>query len=83
MTSSGEAAAAELRQPETPDSFAAVMRQRYDALKAGDVGSLPVLVFMVADSFPPLRHRLPGPEPRGGGPGNLDSEWSQPTRPPR
>ena len=48
MTSSGEAAAAELRQPETPDSFAAVMRQRYDALKAGDVGSLPVLVFMVA-----------------------------------
>ena len=48
MTRSGEAAAAELRQPETPDSFAAVMRQRYDALKAGDVGSLPVLVFMVA-----------------------------------
>jgi len=48
VTSSGEAAAAELRQPETPDSFAAVMRQRYDALKAGDVGSLPVLVFMVA-----------------------------------
>jgi len=34
VTSSGEAAAAELRQPETPDSFAAVMRQRYDALKA-------------------------------------------------
>jgi D-xylose transport system permease protein len=40
--------AAELRQPEIPDSFAAVARQRWEALKAGDVGSLPVLIFMVA-----------------------------------
>jgi D-xylose transport system permease protein len=48
MTSSAEPAAAELRQPETPDSFGAVMRERFEALRAGDVGSLPVLVFMVA-----------------------------------
>lgn len=49
MTSSAETpAAAELRQPDTPNSLAGLMRQRWEALKAGDVGSLPVLVFMVA-----------------------------------
>ena len=31
-----------------PDTLGAALRQRFDALKAGDVGSLPVLVFMVA-----------------------------------
>jgi D-xylose transport system permease protein len=38
----------ELRQPGTPDSLAALTRQRWEALKAGEVGSLPVLIFMVA-----------------------------------
>jgi D-xylose transport system permease protein len=41
-------AVAELRQPDVPDSLAGLMRQRWEALKAGDVGSLPVLIFMVA-----------------------------------
>jgi D-xylose transport system permease protein len=41
-------AVAELRQPDVPDSLAGLMRQRWEALKAGDVGSLPVLLFMVA-----------------------------------
>jgi D-xylose transport system permease protein len=40
--------AAELRQPDEPDSLAGLTRRRWEALKAGDVGSLPVLVFMVA-----------------------------------
>jgi hypothetical protein len=35
-------------QPEAPDSLGSLTRQRWEALKAGDVGSLPVLVFMVA-----------------------------------
>ena len=48
MSTSAESPIAELRQPDAPDSLAAVMRQRVEALKAGDVGSLPVLVFMVA-----------------------------------
>ena len=48
MTSSAEPTTAELRQPDVPDSFAGVIRQRIEALKAGDVGSLPVLIFMVA-----------------------------------
>ena len=49
MSTSAEApAAAELRQPDAPDSLAGLMRQRWEALKAGDVGSLPVLIFMVA-----------------------------------
>jgi D-xylose transport system permease protein len=48
VSSSAESHAAELRQPETADSLAAVMRERFVALRAGDVGSLPVLVFMVA-----------------------------------
>jgi D-xylose transport system permease protein len=38
----------ELSDPELADSLAAVVHQRWEALKAGDVGSLPVLVFMVA-----------------------------------
>ena len=41
-------AAAELRQPDEPDSLVGLTRRRWEALKAGDVGSLPVLVFMVA-----------------------------------
>ena len=48
MSSSAQPSTAELRQPDVPDSFAAVMRQRVEALKAGDVGSLPVIIFMVA-----------------------------------
>jgi D-xylose transport system permease protein len=48
VSSSAESPAVELRQPDAPDSLAAVVRQRFEALKAGDVGSLPVLVFMVA-----------------------------------
>jgi D-xylose transport system permease protein len=48
VSAPAEPAVAELLQPETPDSLAAVLRQRWDALKAGDVGSLPVIVFMVA-----------------------------------
>jgi D-xylose transport system permease protein len=40
--------AAELRQPDEPDSLAGLTRRRWEALKAGDVGSLPVLVFMFA-----------------------------------
>jgi D-xylose transport system permease protein len=50
MSSSAETPppVAELRQPDAPDSLAGVMRQRWEALKAGDVGSLPVLVFMAA-----------------------------------
>jgi len=48
LSSSAQSPIVELRQPEAPDSFAAVVRQRVDALKAGDVGSLPVLLFMVA-----------------------------------
>ncbi len=47
MSTSAETAV-ELRQPDTPDSLAAVVRQRLEALRAGDVGSLPVLLFMVA-----------------------------------
>jgi D-xylose transport system permease protein len=41
-------AAAELRQPDEPDSLVGLTRRRWEALKAGDVGSLPVLIFMVA-----------------------------------
>jgi D-xylose transport system permease protein len=48
MSGSAESAVTELRQPDVPDSLSAVVRQRWEALKAGDVGSLPVLVFMVA-----------------------------------
>jgi D-xylose transport system permease protein len=48
MSTVPETAVAELRQPDTPDSLAAITRQRWEALKAGDVGSLPVLIFMVA-----------------------------------
>ena len=48
MSSSAESPVAELRQPEVADSLGAVMRQRWEGLKAGDVGSLPVLIFMVA-----------------------------------
>jgi len=48
VSSSAQPSTAELRQPDVPDSFAAVMRQRVEALKAGDVGSLPVIIFMVA-----------------------------------
>ena len=49
MSSSAESPdVVELRQPDTPDSLPAILLQRWDALKAGDVGSLPVLVFMVA-----------------------------------
>ena len=48
MSTSAESPVAELGQPETPDSLSGLMRQRWEALKAGDVGSLPVLVFMVA-----------------------------------
>lgn len=49
MSASAETpAAAELRQPDEPDSLAGLTRRRWEALKAGDVGSLPVLIFMVA-----------------------------------
>jgi D-xylose transport system permease protein len=49
VSSSAETpAAVELRQPDTPDSLAEIMRGRWEALKAGDVGSLPVLIFMIA-----------------------------------
>ncbi|HZD86774.1 MAG TPA: hypothetical protein VE088_02065 [Gaiellaceae bacterium] len=47
MSTSAPSAPAELRRPETPESLGALVRQRWEALKAGDVGSLPVLVFMV------------------------------------
>jgi D-xylose transport system permease protein len=47
MSSSADSPAVELRQPEAPDSLAGVLKQRWEALKAGDVGSLPVLIFMV------------------------------------
>jgi D-xylose transport system permease protein len=40
--------AVDLLQEEAPDSLSALTRQRWEALKAGDVGSLPVLLFMVA-----------------------------------
>src|SRR5262249_38839405 len=40
--------ALDLLQEEAPDSLSALTRQRWEALKAGDVGSLPVLLFMVA-----------------------------------
>ena len=48
MSTPAESSPAELPDPEAPDSLAALTRQRWEALKAGDVGSLPVLVFMVA-----------------------------------
>jgi D-xylose transport system permease protein len=48
VSTATEPSTVELRQPDAPDSLAGVMRQRWEALKAGDVGSLPVLVFMVA-----------------------------------
>jgi D-xylose transport system permease protein len=48
VSNSAELPAVELREPETPDSLAGLTRQRWEALKAGDVGSLPVLIFMVA-----------------------------------
>jgi D-xylose transport system permease protein len=48
VTTSTESAPVELGEPEAPHSLAALTRQRWEALKAGDVGSLPVLVFMVA-----------------------------------
>lgn len=38
----------DLAAEQTPDSLGALTRQRWEALKAGDVGSLPVLIFMVA-----------------------------------
>ncbi len=47
MSSSADSPAVELRQPEAPDSLSGVLKQRWEALKAGDAGSLPVLVFMV------------------------------------
>jgi D-xylose transport system permease protein len=43
-----ESPAVDLLEEEAPDSLSALTRQRWQALKAGDVGSLPVLVFMVA-----------------------------------
>jgi D-xylose transport system permease protein len=48
VSTSAESSPAKLPEPEGPDSLAALTRQRWEALKAGDVGSLPVLVFMVA-----------------------------------
>jgi D-xylose transport system permease protein len=48
MSTSAESPPVELRDDATPDSLAALTRQRWEALKAGDVGSLPVLLFMVA-----------------------------------
>jgi D-xylose transport system permease protein len=48
MSDSADASAVELRDERTPDSLAGLTRQRWEALKAGDVGSLPVLIFMVA-----------------------------------
>jgi D-xylose transport system permease protein len=50
VTTSATEPAAPLDVPEAaePDSIGAAVRQRIDALKAGDVGSLPVLIFMVA-----------------------------------
>jgi D-xylose transport system permease protein len=47
MSSSADSQTVELRQPEAPDSLSGVLKQRWEAFKAGDVGSLPVLVFMV------------------------------------
>jgi len=48
VSTSAQSPAVELREPPVPDTLAAVLRQRLEALKAGDVGSLPVLLFMVA-----------------------------------
>ena len=48
MSTSTEAPAVDHLQEESPESLSALTRQRWEALKAGDVGSLPVLVFMVA-----------------------------------
>jgi len=48
MSTSADSPPVQLPPPETPDSLAGVTRQRWEALKAGDVGSLPVLLFMVA-----------------------------------
>jgi D-xylose transport system permease protein len=48
MSASAEQSTIELRDERTPDSLAGLTRQRWEALKAGDVGSLPVLIFMVA-----------------------------------
>ena len=48
MSTSTESPAVDLLEEEAPDSLSALTRQRWQALKAGDVGSLPVLVFMVA-----------------------------------
>jgi len=45
---SADPTAVDLLQEEAPDSLSALTRQRWEALKAGDVGSLPVLLFMVA-----------------------------------
>jgi D-xylose transport system permease protein len=48
VSSSTESPPADLLVEHAPDSLSALTRQRWDALKAGDVGSLPVLLFMVA-----------------------------------
>jgi len=48
VSTSTEAPAVDHLQEEAPESLSALTRQRWEALKAGDVGSLPVLVFMVA-----------------------------------
>jgi len=48
VSTSTESPAVDLLEEEAPDSLSALTRQRWQALKAGDVGSLPVLVFMVA-----------------------------------
>lgn len=47
MSTSAESPALELREPDVPDSLSAALGQRWEGLKAGDVGSLPVLLFMV------------------------------------
>jgi D-xylose transport system permease protein len=48
VSTSTPSPAVEVLPEEAPHSLSAVVRQRWEALKAGDVGSLPVLVFMVA-----------------------------------
>jgi D-xylose transport system permease protein len=47
VSGSAESPPIELPRPEAPESLGSLTRQRWEALKAGDVGSLPVLVFMV------------------------------------
>ena len=48
MSTSTESPPVDLLAEQAPDSLSALTRQRWEALKAGDVGSLPVLLFMVA-----------------------------------